>query len=202
MDARERILHIAEEMFAKKGYDGTSVNEIAKEAEVNKALIYYYFESKKDLLNTLFFEFVKLIEKEITYLYNEKNDEMSMRHIEKSSLLMVDFVVRKKKLIKIAVIESLKEGEEDNIIIALSDMLMANEIESIRERYKQKGWNIEKDEKLLMVTEFFTGIMPILTFAIFGDVFGEKHELSKAQMKEMFVQAFLNTHIEYHKNKL
>ncbi len=127
---------------------------------------------------------------------------MSMRHIEKSSLLMVDFVVRKKKLIKIAVIESLKEGEEDNIIIALSDMLMANEIESIRERYKQKGWNIEKDEKLLMVTEFFTGIMPILTFAIFGDVFGEKHELSKAQMKEMFVQAFLNTHIEYHKNKL
>ncbi len=60
MDARERILHIAEEMFAKKGYDGTSVNEIAKEAEVNKALIYYYFESKKDLLNTLFFEFVKL----------------------------------------------------------------------------------------------------------------------------------------------
>ena len=52
-EARERILKAAAELFAQKGFDGTRISEIAELAEVNKALIYYYFENKQAILDSL-----------------------------------------------------------------------------------------------------------------------------------------------------
>ena len=46
---RESILKAAEKLFFSRGFDDVSVNDIAAEAEVNKALLYYYFEDKKSL---------------------------------------------------------------------------------------------------------------------------------------------------------
>ena len=53
-DAKERIIGAAKKLFAAKGFDSASVDEIAKHAHVNKALIYYYFESKDKLLEYQF----------------------------------------------------------------------------------------------------------------------------------------------------
>lgn len=52
-DAKQRILAAATELFSQKGFDATGVSEIAKEAQVNKALIYYYFENKEAILDSL-----------------------------------------------------------------------------------------------------------------------------------------------------
>src|SRR5580698_9771543 len=52
-DKREHILVIAEELFAEKGFDGTSVRDIAQQAGVNLAMISYYFGSKEKLLESL-----------------------------------------------------------------------------------------------------------------------------------------------------
>ena len=49
-----RILEAAEKLFAEKGFDGSRVDDIAEKAGVNKALIYYYFKSKRDVLDELF----------------------------------------------------------------------------------------------------------------------------------------------------
>ncbi|GAA0883806.1 TetR family transcriptional regulator [Sphingobacterium siyangense subsp. cladoniae] len=48
------ILLAAERLFAIKGFDGTSVRDIANEANVNVAMINYYFGSKDKLLDTFF----------------------------------------------------------------------------------------------------------------------------------------------------
>src|SRR5215469_2589082 len=47
---RERILKTAEQLFAKRGFDGVSVRELASAAQVNVASIAYHFESKEGLL--------------------------------------------------------------------------------------------------------------------------------------------------------
>lgn len=47
------ILMITEKLFAEKGYDGTSVRDIAKAAEINVAMISYYFGSKEKLLDAV-----------------------------------------------------------------------------------------------------------------------------------------------------
>jgi len=49
----KKILDSAFLLFAKDGYDSTSIARISKEAGVSKGLIYNYFQSKEDLLITL-----------------------------------------------------------------------------------------------------------------------------------------------------
>lgn len=47
------IVDVAERLFAKDGFEATSVRDIAKEADVNVAMISYYFGSKKNLLTAI-----------------------------------------------------------------------------------------------------------------------------------------------------
>lgn len=56
---RQQILDAAFELFANEGYAKTSISAVAKKAEISKGLIYYYFESKKDLLDGIFNQLVK-----------------------------------------------------------------------------------------------------------------------------------------------
>lgn len=49
-DRYETILAAASRAFAKKGYEPTSITEIARAADVSEGLIYKYFASKRDLL--------------------------------------------------------------------------------------------------------------------------------------------------------
>ncbi|HHG84163.1 MAG TPA: TetR/AcrR family transcriptional regulator, partial [Bacteroidetes bacterium] len=51
--SRKKILDAALRLFAQKGFDGTSVSGVAKEAGVAKGLIYNYFSSKEDLVHQL-----------------------------------------------------------------------------------------------------------------------------------------------------
>ena len=48
-NARQRLLDTATELFAEKGYAGTSVREIVERAGVSKPVLYYYFKSKQGL---------------------------------------------------------------------------------------------------------------------------------------------------------
>ena len=46
---RDRLLNVALKLFAQKGFESTSVREIASAAEVTKPTIYYYFKNKEGL---------------------------------------------------------------------------------------------------------------------------------------------------------
>ena len=48
-----QILLVAESLFAEKGFDGTSIRNIAKMAKINIAMVSYYFGSKERLLESL-----------------------------------------------------------------------------------------------------------------------------------------------------
>ena len=49
-----QIIEVAERLFANHGFAGTSVRDIAQEADVNVAMISYYFGSKEKLIEALF----------------------------------------------------------------------------------------------------------------------------------------------------
>ena len=49
-EKRERILNVALEMFRERGYDQTTMREIAREAAVSLGSAYYYFRSKEHLI--------------------------------------------------------------------------------------------------------------------------------------------------------
>jgi AcrR family transcriptional regulator len=48
-ERRRAILEAAQDVFAVRGYHGSSIDEIAQAAGISKALIYEHFPSKKDL---------------------------------------------------------------------------------------------------------------------------------------------------------
>jgi len=50
-----RILQVAEKLFAEKGFDGTSIRNISKEAKTNIAMVSYYFGSKEKMLEALIY---------------------------------------------------------------------------------------------------------------------------------------------------
>jgi AcrR family transcriptional regulator len=53
-DTRQRIQDVALELFAEKGYEKTSLREIAEHLDVTKAALYYHFKTKEDILLSLF----------------------------------------------------------------------------------------------------------------------------------------------------
>ncbi|HHY72655.1 MAG TPA: forespore capture DNA-binding protein RefZ [Bacillus bacterium] len=56
---KQKVFEAAISIFNAKGYNGTSVREIAQKADVNIALISYYFNGKKGLLEELMTNFLE-----------------------------------------------------------------------------------------------------------------------------------------------
>lgn len=54
---REQLLRKALAAFSKKGYAATTLEDIAREAEVTRGAIYWHFGSKAELYNTLIREY-------------------------------------------------------------------------------------------------------------------------------------------------
>ena len=89
-DKQIQIMEAAEELFAEKGFDGTSVRDISEQAGVNLAMISYYFGSKEKLMESLIKyrgEFVKLQLENML-----QNNEMSS--LEKVYTLIDNYIDR------------------------------------------------------------------------------------------------------------
>ncbi|MDR0780218.1 MAG: TetR/AcrR family transcriptional regulator [Pseudomonadales bacterium] len=76
-DKRAEVLDIASENFRIKGFDGTSINVMAREAGISKESIYRYFGSKEDL-------FLAVIERELAVYRQSMID--TGRHYQGKSL--------------------------------------------------------------------------------------------------------------------
>ncbi|MDL4772576.1 MULTISPECIES: TetR/AcrR family transcriptional regulator [Thermomonosporaceae] len=52
-DTRQRIQDVALELFLERGYDQTSLREIAERLDVTKAALYYHFKTKEEIVGAL-----------------------------------------------------------------------------------------------------------------------------------------------------
>lgn len=62
---KELILNTAISLFAKNGFDGLRVDDLAIKAGVNKATIYYHFKDKNFIFEKILLDMSKLILEEI-----------------------------------------------------------------------------------------------------------------------------------------
>lgn len=56
---REAILTEALDLFAQKGYENTSISELARNVGISKGNIYNYFDSKEDILKEVLYNALK-----------------------------------------------------------------------------------------------------------------------------------------------
>jgi AcrR family transcriptional regulator len=85
-----QIIAAAEKLFANRGFDGTSVRDIAEEAGVNIAMISYYFGSKEKLMQALFSERTGHIRLKVESLLQDD----SLTPLEKIYVLADDYIER------------------------------------------------------------------------------------------------------------
>jgi AcrR family transcriptional regulator len=83
LTSKEKIIKAAIKVFAAKGYDGTSMDEIARVARLTKPMIYYHFKNKKDL-------YLYLIESQVERFYNRLQDILTAPrdHLQILSMLI------------------------------------------------------------------------------------------------------------------
>lgn len=82
MTSREKILDAAVTVFARKGRNGAHMEEIAAEASINKAMIYYIFHGKDEL----YLEVIKKVFSDIfskALPLHEKNLSKGLDHRER-----------------------------------------------------------------------------------------------------------------------
>lgn len=198
VETKARILSTAEKLFSEVGFDKARVDDIAKEAGVNKALIYYYFKSKDEILDTLFnilMDEVKLI---LIKSLEGTPDISQGDNYRKLFDIYMSFIKKNRKIIKVAVAESVKVSSEISIVMKLGDLISNAEIENIRKFYNNNGLSFPEDKQEKLVMEFFTGLMPFFTFALYKDEWENFYNISEGELYEKFYQAFKKTHLAAH----
>jgi AcrR family transcriptional regulator len=85
-----QIIETAERLFAHKGFDGTSVRDIAEEAAINVAMISYYFGSKEKLMEAIFVVKIGRVQMRVEELLKDA----SLTPIQKMNILVEDHIER------------------------------------------------------------------------------------------------------------
>lgn len=71
-DARAQILDAAEARFAVQGFDGTTIKQIAADAGVNSALLYYYFSAKEALYGAVVSRLIERLAGEMAPVFHSQ----------------------------------------------------------------------------------------------------------------------------------
>ncbi len=115
IDSRNKILRVAENIFARKGYSGTSTLEIAAAAGVTKGLLFYHFQTKERLYLTVIDNMVKTLSLLATPPSGEGIDRMA--HVRWFIEGWTDFLVEHLDFQKLITRELMEEGKFHKKII-------------------------------------------------------------------------------------
>ncbi len=209
IEARERILNASIELFSKKGFDAASVNEIAEQANVTKALIYYYFKSKEEILDSLVHSLMDNITS-IAMDFIHANIVQTIKDgkldIEPDRLRFVDEEARKRfsqnmtvyfedilnysiehrAVIRILMLESLKSSKHHNDLFKIVDLTSSDNIIFKTISEADKDFNYSDD---MILFKFFFTTVPLFNFAAYYDDYKDISGLSDEKLLSSFLQS-------------
>ncbi len=182
---KARILEVAERLFAEGGFDATSVDRIARAAKVNKALIYYHFKDKNDVIGSLF-----------THILDELAHELESAPPPTSSRQgpirqELALLAQRKRILAVMLMESLKSGARSEVLFRCAELVIERET---RGQPRVRGRELRRRR----VYEFFTGFLPLVAFAALRDRYCEYFGCDADEAVDHFVDAFTRSHLARH----
>jgi TetR/AcrR family transcriptional regulator, cholesterol catabolism regulator len=82
MDSRNEILRTAVRLFHRRGYDATSMNDVAAALKFSKGGLYHHFQSKDEILFSLMEQAMKIAEERVMEPTKKVSDpEQRLRHL-------------------------------------------------------------------------------------------------------------------------
>lgn len=100
---KRKIFETSMELFAKKGYEATSIEEITSVVGVAKGTLYYHFSSKEEIFNFLVEEGIKLLKNSIEIKTSKLNN--SIDKLKAIILIQIKIIVKYENFISILLSE-------------------------------------------------------------------------------------------------
>lgn len=194
-NARERILAAAVKIFAEKSFEGSRIDEIAREANVPKSLIYYHFKSKDDILQVLMDNFIKEYMELTADTDGESHQEKAQELHTRMQNRYYGFGQKNADLVRVILIDSLKKSKEKPILFQLVDTMVAKEAKKAK-KAEDRNYDIQERR----IAEFFTSFMPNYAYLCFADSWTEYFQLDRKSFDQLYLKIYEETHGAYHRN--
>jgi AcrR family transcriptional regulator len=133
---REQLIAIGRNVFAEKGIDGTSVEEVASRAKVSKPVIYEHFGGKEGL-------YAVVVDREVRALLDRLTTALTAGHprelLEQAALALLEYIEEETDGFRVLVRES-PVGSSTGIFSVLNDV--AHQVEHILgSEFKARGYD-------------------------------------------------------------
>lgn len=149
---KRKIFEASMKLFAEKGYDATSVEEITATVGVAKGTLYYHFSSKEEIFNFLIDEGVKLLLNNIE-LKIKKLDN-SVDKLRAVIILQIRVLKKYENLIKIF-LSQIWGDEPRNVRCKKTIIKYISEIEKIVKEGQEKG-EIKNGDSTIIASDIFS----------------------------------------------
>src|SRR5512139_4255852 len=136
-ERREQLIAISRGLFAQKGYEGTSVEEIAARAEVSKPVVYEHFGGKEGL-------YAVVVDREVRSLLTMMQDALTAGHprmlLEQAALALLDYIEQSSDGFRILVRDSPVGSASGSFVSIIGDI--ASRVEYIlAAEFKARGFD-------------------------------------------------------------
>jgi TetR/AcrR family fatty acid metabolism transcriptional regulator len=191
-DRRRQILEAAVRAFARKGYHATRVGEIAEEAGVAYGLVYHYFGSKEEVLETIFRDTWTQMLARVREVREEGGP--AEQQVHKVTALLLRTWRRDPDLVRVLVREVTRSPEQ--MRRQIDEIGHAYEVlETIVVRGQETGgFRADVDPKVA-ATVFYGALEEVLTGWVMGQLPDTDEDIARAEhdVTAMLVAAFTKT---------
>jgi TetR/AcrR family transcriptional regulator, fatty acid metabolism regulator protein len=176
-DKRRLILDAAVRVFARKGYHTCRVGDIAEEAGVAYGLVYHYFTSKEEVLETVFREtWTELLE---AVRQVEASDELAQEQLRQVAAILLRSWRRDPDLVRVLVREVARSPELQRRVDEIEQAFTA--IERIVARGQERRELRRDVEPRLASWIFYGAIEEILTGWVLGQLPDGDDDVAQAE---------------------
>ncbi|WP_433227274.1 TetR family transcriptional regulator [Microtetraspora malaysiensis] len=136
-ERREQLIQIGRALFAEKGFDGTSVEEIAASAKVSKPVVYEHFGGKEGI-------YAVVIDREMQRLLTLVTQALSASHalvkLERAALALLQYIEESSEGFRILVRDSHAASGTGTFASLISDI--ASQVEDVlADEFKERGYD-------------------------------------------------------------
>ncbi|CAM4106574.1 TetR/AcrR family transcriptional regulator [Flavobacterium weaverense] len=191
-DKQIQILEVAEILFSEKGFDGTSIRNIAKLAKINIAMVSYYFGSKERLLESLIIYRTSDLKNQLENLLKEEIEPIEK--VNKLIELYINRINSNRGIYRILHFEFASKKREQNLN-AISELKKGNlkSLETIIEEGQRKGV-FRKDIIIPLITPTILGTF--FHFHMNKPFFENLLNLKTENLYNNYIETNLTKHIQ------
>jgi len=165
---RERILDVAEALFAERGLSGTAVRDIAKAAGLTPASLYNHFESKRALYDSVIERGVRPV---LAVIESLPSREHTAENIDDTINAIMSHLAQRPHIPRLIHHETISGGES---LVRLSRGWIRPLIEqATKEVGREAGDYWSEDERPLLITAWLHLVFGHFAMApMLGEIFG------------------------------